>query len=150
MKNMEKISRGEIGRLLLDLMSEYAERDAQPGFFGTDTRLYHSEIHLLAFIEKHPGLHPSGIARALGRTRGAVSQTVKRLVQKGFLEKRSDPGNSRRILLFPTEKGFSACRFHAERHRKYENRIAVLLENADPAQLSFLRELIVRLKRALR
>ena len=146
---MNDTNRIEIGRLLLNLMSEFAEMDAKSGFFGTDTRLYHSEIHLLAFIETHPDLHPAGIARALGRTRGAVSQTVKRLEQKGFLKKRSDPGNNRRILLCPTEKGIRACRCHEEQHRKYESRIASALQSAGPAQLSFFRGLIARLEQAL-
>lgn len=146
---MKNTQREEIGRLLLDLMSEFSEKNAQAGFFDTDTHLYHSEIHLLSYIEKHPDLHPAGIARALGLTRGAVSQTAKRLEQKGFLTRRSDPADSRRALLRPTEKGIAACRCHEARHRRYERLIAGLLENAGEAELSFLRNLILRLEQTL-
>lgn len=146
---MKKTERETIGEQLLDFMTEFFEKDAQSRFFGTDTLLYHSEIHLLAFLKSHPDLHQAEIARALGLTRGAVSQTAKRLERKGFVTKRPCPENSRRVLMLLTEKGQTACRNHEALHRRYERLIAGLLDGADEAQLSFLRKFLRNLKKNL-
>ena len=142
---MKKTERERIGEQLLNILAEFAEQDAQASRFGTDTLLYHSEIHLLAFLESHPRLHQAETAQELGLTRGAVSQTVRRLEGKGFLTKRKDPENCRCNLLCLTEKGHTACRHHAALHRRIERRIAGLLAGADEGQLAFLRGFLTQL-----
>ena len=144
-----KTERETIAIQLLNLMTEFNERDARSRCFGTDTPLYHSEIHLLAFVSAHPDLHPAEIARALGLTRGAVSQTLNRLERKGFVRKEKDPENCRRIRLSPTEKGRTACRNHAEQHERCEALISDALREAGEDRLAFLRELIGRLESIL-
>lgn len=146
---MNKLELQKITRQFFNLMTAFAEQDAQSGYFGTDTLLHHSEIHLLAFLEQHSDLHQAQAARILGLTRGAVSQTVKRLEQKGFLLKRKDPNNRRRMILCLTEKGHTACRNHEAAHRHYENLISSVLENADDAQLIFLRKFLASLEKSI-
>lgn len=146
---MKKTERELIGEQLLNVMAEFTERDAQSRFFGTDTLLYHSEIHLLAFIKEHPCLHAARIARLLGLTRGAVSQTLARLAEKGLIVKQRDPENCRRVLLSLTEKGRTACKNHEVLHRHYEQLISGILESADESRLSFLRDFLEQLEKAL-
>ncbi len=50
--------------------------------YGTDDLLYRSEVHTLEVIEKNPGINVTGIAKALDLTKGAVSQTIRKLVEK--------------------------------------------------------------------
>ena len=146
---MNQVELQKITQQFFNLMTAFAEQDAQSRYFGTDTLLHHSEIHLLAFLKQHPDLHQAQAARMLGLTRGAVSQTVKRLEQKGFLLKRKDPNNHRRMLICLTQKGHTACQNHEAAHRHYENLISSLLENADDAQLAFLRELLASLEKSI-
>lgn len=74
-----------ISEQLLDLISEFYERDSRARTFGTDVELYHSEIHMLQCVAENPELHISALARLLGVTRGAASQTAKRLERKRML-----------------------------------------------------------------
>lgn len=132
----------------MNVAAGWMERDAQSRRFGTDTLLYHSEIHLLAFLKDHPGLHAAQIARLLGLTRGAVSQTLARLVTKGFVVKQRDPENCRRIRLTLTEKGLTACKNHETLHRRNEQLISEILKDADESRLAFLRDFLEQLEKA--
>lgn len=146
MKN-DKIT--EICELLLNVISEFYESDSRARTFGTDTELYHSEIHMLQCIEENPGLHISGIARQLGVTRGAASQTVKRLEKKQMAVRCSSPENNKIILLRLTLKGQTAVRSHKDAHEKYRERIAEILAGATPEQLQFVAGFLRRFQKFL-
>lgn len=146
---MKQTKQEEIAKQLFQIITEFVEHDSKSRRFGTDTPLYHSEIHLLAFLRDHPDLHPSEIARLLSLTRGAVSQTLARLEAKGFIVKRQDPQCCRCVLLSLTEKGQTACRNHEEQHRRYEQLITGTLENADESRLDFLHDFLERLQQIL-
>lgn len=66
------------------------------------SRLPLSEIEVLRVIEEHPGSTVSEIARALNLQSSNVSTTVRRLVDQGLLEKRSDPSDGRSFRLHQT------------------------------------------------
>jgi DNA-binding MarR family transcriptional regulator len=51
---------------------------------------------------------PAALARYLGATKGTISQTVKSLVQKGYLAKAERQGERRSIALHLTDKGAAA------------------------------------------
>lgn len=138
-----------ISRLLLNVITQFFEKDAKVNYFGTDTPLYHSEIHMLSFISEHKDLHISGIARELGLTRGAVSQTIMRLEKKGFVRKRADSKNSRRIVLEMTQKGEIACRNHERQHASYDAIVARLLKGAAPANLAFLKDFLDKFQKSM-
>jgi DNA-binding MarR family transcriptional regulator len=48
---------------------------------------------------------PGALARYLGSTKGTVSQTVKSLEKKGFVEKKLDAKDQRGVMLFLTAQG---------------------------------------------
>ncbi len=70
------------------------ELENRPWHFGTAEILYRSEIFLLELIGDQEGIGVTEAANLLGITKGAVSQTLKKLDAKGLVEKRSDPVNS--------------------------------------------------------
>lgn len=127
-----------ISELLLDVISEFCENDNQARRFGTDTELYHSEIHMLQCIAENPDLHISGIARILGVTRGAASQTAKRLERKEMIIKESSPESIKMVVLSLTAKGEVAVLNHKVAHERYSKVIKNLLAQADSGQIEFL------------
>ena len=138
-----------ICELLLNVISEFYENDSRARTFGTDTELYHSEIHMLQCIEENPGLHISGIARLLGVTRGAASQTAKRLEKKQMAVRCSSPENNKIILLRLTPKGRTAVRSHKNAHQKYREKIAEILADAPAEQLQFVADFLLRFQKSL-
>ena len=96
------------------LMALALKLDRTPKKFGTDHDLSHSEIHLIEIIGDNQGLSVTDIATLLGITKGAVSQSLKRLEKKGLTDKIPDPVNLSRSLVELTAKGKTA--YWAHRH----------------------------------
>ena len=140
----------ELCGLLLDVIGEFYENDSRARTFGTDTELYHSEIHMLQCIEENPGLHISGIARVLGVTRGAASQTAKRLARKQMVVKEASPDSNRKVVLRLTAKGETAFANHKSAHERYSIRLADLLADATDEQLRFLWDFLTHFEKMLR
>ncbi len=115
-----------ISRQLLNTVEQFNKYDKKARNFGTDHKLYFSEIHLIEFIGKHPNCHVSGIAEGINVTKGAISQMVKKLERKGFLFKTIDADNKSRTLVFLTKKGQKAF----EEHQKYHEYLANLVNEA--------------------
>lgn len=139
----------KIGELLLAIISEFYENDSRARTFGTDTELYHSEIHMLQCIEKNPDLHIAGIARLLGVTRGAASQTAKRLERKQMVAPSVSPGNNKLVLLRLTPKGRTASSNHKSAHEKYNRMIADILTGSTAEQRRFLLDFLLRFEKTL-
>ncbi len=70
--------------------------------------LYPSEIHLLLVITDDIDTNATKIARQLGLTKGAVSQTLSRLEKKGIIYKTKDPYNKNELTLSLTDVGKEA------------------------------------------
>ena len=73
-------------------------------------RLYPSEIHLLQVIKEGADLSAGEMARKLGISNGAVSQTLNRLEKKGVIKKTKDPALKNRLTAALTEFGQAAIR----------------------------------------
>ncbi|AWI05878.1 MarR family winged helix-turn-helix transcriptional regulator [Clostridium drakei] len=144
-QNIDKIS-----ELMIDVICEFYENDSKARTFGTDTELYHSEIHMLQCIMDNPGLHISGIARTLGITRGAASQTAKRLERKQMIEKKVNPIDSKKILMLLTTKGKTACLNHKLAHEKHRTVISKILSSSSAEQLLFLKSFLLKFETALK
>jgi len=75
-----------------------------------DLRLYPSEIHLLQVIKEGEDLSAGEMARKLGISNGAVSQTLRRLEKKGVIKKTKEPALKNRLSATVTEAGQTAIR----------------------------------------
>ena len=72
------------------------------------TSLHPSEIHLLLVIKNDIDTNATVIAKQLGLTKGAVSQTMSRLEKKGIIIKTKDPYNKNELTLSLTDFGKEA------------------------------------------
>lgn len=70
-----------------------------------DDIIYPSEMQVLCLLHAHPSYSLSDISMNLYMTKSAVSQTLKKLRRKGFIEKKRDPYNERYNILHITDKG---------------------------------------------
>lgn len=70
------------------------------------------EIHTLTHIEDNPGVTITELAKMWNKTKSAVSQTVKKLVEGGFVERKNMNNNQKTILLYVTESGKKASLIH--------------------------------------
>lgn len=71
-------------------------------------------MHTLKQIADHPGISATEIARDYGKTKGAVSQIIKKLEEKELICRKKDFLNDNKWQLYITEKG--KCLDEAHQH----------------------------------
>ncbi|WP_102868602.1 MarR family winged helix-turn-helix transcriptional regulator [Pseudovibrio exalbescens] len=98
-----------------DKMDSYA---AVPREYGTDDLLYMTEVHLLDRIGNTDRANITQLANEIGKTKGAIAQTVDKLEAKGLLRKEPDPTDVRRKILLLTDTGKTVFEAHRAKDQK--------------------------------
>lgn len=122
-KNM-KYSAYEIA----DIMERYASKigDGTRHDYGTGQLFTNREVHTISYIGKYPGITVTEFAKKWTKTKGAVSQMVKKLEEMGLLERVKRKGNNKNIELYLTDKG----KILDEKHKEYDHYGMYLILNA--------------------
>ena len=84
--------------------------------FGTGVLMHTKEIHTIQAIGRHPGINVTRLAEQAGVTKGAVSQTINKLVRKGLVRKTHAPGNEKEVILELTDLGWVGFQNHEKFH----------------------------------
>lgn len=84
--------------------------------FGTGVPMYRREIHTIQAIGKNPGINITTMAERMGVTKGAISQTIKKLSKKGLVSKTYAPGNAKEVILELTDLGRIGFHNHEKFH----------------------------------
>jgi DNA-binding MarR family transcriptional regulator len=95
----------EIMELFIRMVSKYNALEKVPTKSAPRHRLYHSERHMVDKIGEHPKLNITEFAGALGVTKGAVSQVVKKLEGKGVVRRYRSGSNGKEVFLELTKVG---------------------------------------------
>ena len=114
----------------------------KPRHFGSEELLYSSEIHLIEIIGENDKRSVTELANLINITKGAVSQTVKKLENKNLIYKERDPENQSRIFLHLTEKGLKIVHEHREWHSKFDNGFLDKFYGLSKEKLLFLSDFI--------
>jgi len=104
--------------------------------YGAETSLTAVEINTLKSIEDNPGITVTEMAAADDKTKGAVSQIVKKLEQRGYVFRKRCPVDGKRALLHVNEEG----RRLSLLHKKYslsdiKNTMDRLLEKCEAGEV---------------
>lgn len=102
-KAYEEMS-GETDKLY-DFVVLFYEQISTPHDYGTGELVSMVEAHTLGMIDDRPGITVSEVAKRRGRTLGAASQIISKLVKKGLVYKEKEKGNAKTVHLYVTEKG---------------------------------------------
>ncbi len=73
--------------------------------YGIPERVSVTEMTTLVDILENPQTTAAGLTRKWRKTKGAVSQILKKLEEKGLIYKVRNEKNAKEFHLFPTEKG---------------------------------------------
>ena len=117
-----------------------------PRKFGTDQPLSSSEVHLVEIIGEREGQSVTDIAKLHGVTKGAVSQTLKRLENKGFIMKDEDPANSSRSIVQLTNKGKTVFYAHRHWHETMDGGFKNYFESLPQDKIDFLFETLCKME----
>jgi DNA-binding MarR family transcriptional regulator len=104
----------EIAELFIKLANKYNSLEKIPVDYGVGKDLYHSERHLLDQIGDYPEKNITELAQFMGVTKGAISQTVKKLENKGIVYRYKGDQNEKEPFLELTETGKGVYEKHKE------------------------------------
>lgn len=127
MKNEKLIIHGKFQ----SIMSLAQQMEKSHKTFGTKEKISSSEIHLIEIIGDTKNLSVTDISNHIGITKGAVSQSLKRLDSKGFIIKKPDPENLSRSLVMLTVKGKTAYWSHKHWHETMDGGFLKYLDSLD-------------------
>jgi DNA-binding MarR family transcriptional regulator len=103
-----KTSADKIKNQIIQVINKIIFSEKKKVLKFNEISLYPSEIHLLLVIKNDMDSNATKIAKQLGLTKGAVSQTLSRLEKKGIISKTKDPYNKNELHLSLTDVGKEA------------------------------------------
>ena len=80
--------------------------------YGDTHDLTMMEVHSLSYIEDHPGTTSRELIEYWGKTKGTISQLLKRLEKLSLIEKKKKDGNAKNLYLYVTEEGAKVSKAH--------------------------------------
>lgn len=144
--NTNELRKLGISYSLLRVVHKFFEIDKQTRYYGTDTPLFNSEIHMIKVIKHNEGIHVTGLAHNLGVTKGAVSQMIMKLEKKGLIQKEKDLSNQSRLVLKLTSKGEIAHSFHEKIHKKIDDLVNEIVSEASEENIKFIKNVLTVLE----
>ena len=114
--------------------------------YGAGMLLYHSEVTLLELIHRCPEQSAATLAEALGITNGALTQTARKLMDKGLIEQYSPPTNRKLKYHRLTESGETARQGHAQHHQEANARMRAYLCTRSPEEKQVLMDFFTQLE----
>lgn len=100
------------------IFMKYDILEKSPLNIGIGDRLNAAQVHMIEAIGKGYGKTVTALSGYFMVTKGAVSQIISRLNQKGYVVKNKRKGNDKEIILELTDKGWMAFRLH-EKYNEY-------------------------------
>lgn len=118
----------ELTALMERVIHKYNQWENRKRTYGTDTLLSKSEIHTIVAVGNNPGINVTALADILGITKGAASQMIYKLVEKGTVEKKVSPDSDTEVVLHLTDIGKINYAAHNEVHKQTSDESIKLLE----------------------
>jgi len=113
---------------------------------GEGEKLFPSELHILDAIGNNYGNSVTELSKSFGITKGAVSQVVNKLFEKGYINKDRKLGYAKEIILTPTEKGWKAFKILDDMHRNIENEFFKNLYTVETEKINSFIEIMDRIE----
>lgn len=140
---MENTSIDRLCESFLQTINQYNALEKKTHTYDIDPQIYLSEIHTIVAVGAHEAINVTGLAQLQGTSKSAVSQSISKLVKKGFVEKRTSPDTDNEVVLLLTEKGKQVYSMHESQHNWLKSQLAAVIEKYPPNTISVLSELAV-------
>ena len=139
----------EIAQALERVVHKYIKSEDIKRYYGTDILLTRKEINTIQLIGQYPQIGIVDLAERQGVTKGATSQMVKKLVEKGLVTKKQSPSSEAEICLELTELGQKAFKGHDDYHTSIGRKWKQILDQMSEYDLQVLVQFINSVERML-
>lgn len=110
------------------IIHKYTQFEKKPQKYCKGLMLTQPEIHTVAIIGDQEGISVTGLAKVRGITKGAASQMVYKLVDKGLVEKRVSPSSDSELNLYLTKLGKKARAEHRKKHEAMGEKFSEIMD----------------------
>lgn len=132
--------------LFLKILHLYSIIGRKPKDYGTGDLLYFTEIHTITMVGKNYEINMTQLADIMGVTKGAISQTIRKLVHKNLIVK-SNSNNKKEFNLKLSDKGNIVYRGQESFQKELFTFAATLYEQARPEERDLVRRLFIAISR---
>ena len=129
---------------ILDMIETVEQMRKRSVYDAGRIKVMNNEMTMLKVIGDTPDMHVIGLARILGITKGAVSQTLSKLEKKGLIEKLPDPSNASRLIIKLTASGEEIYEKHERFHEELDALVESILNEASEENRRFLNDFLTR------
>jgi DNA-binding MarR family transcriptional regulator len=130
--------------LFLKILHLYSVINKKPKDYGTGDLLYFTEIHTITMVGKNKKINVTRLAETMGVTKGAISQTIKKLVSKNLILK-TNLRNRKEVNLKLSEKGRLVYKGQKSFQKDIFTFAATLYERGTPEQRDLVRRLFTEI-----
>lgn len=102
----------ERANLVYKFVSLYSDYMNDVHDYGVQASVNMLEAHVLTTIYDSPGVNATQLTKYWGKTKGAISQTVTKLVNKGYVTRGKKLENSKTVPLYATPAGEELAKAH--------------------------------------
>jgi len=132
----------EIAQTMDRIIHKYIRNEDIKRSYGTESLLTRKEIHTIEYIGENPGINLKSLSEIQGVTKGAASQMVSRLVEKGYVQRKESLSSGAEISLYLTDKGKAAFKGHLEYHYQIGKAWRELLDNMSENAIDEMRKFL--------
>ena len=128
--------------LFLQILHLYSVIARKPKDYGTGDLIYVTELHTISMVGKNKEINMTRLAEIMGVTKGAISQTISKLVKKDLIM-RVNTTNLKEVNLRLSEKGLLVYKKHESFHKEIFNFAETLYEQATAEDKALVRRLFL-------
>lgn len=118
------------------LINKYNQKTKKARTYGTDDLLYPAEVHVIEMIGSYHKITTTKLAGVLGITKGAVSQTTNKLLEKELIMKEASIEKTNEVFISLSEKGKVVFSYHRGMHENMMKKVDSLLKDLSPESVS--------------
>lgn len=128
--------------LFLKILHLYSVISRKPKDYGTGDLLYFTEIHTITMVGRNKEINMTRLAEMMGVTKGAISQTIRKLVNKNLIL-RSNSTNKKEFNLKLSEKGDVVYKGQKSFQKELFTFAGTLYEKARPEDKELVKRLFL-------
>lgn len=125
----------------LNILHLYSIISRKPKDYGTGDYLYFTETHTITVVGDGGVINMTQLAEKMGVTKGAISQTIRKLTGKGLIIKSNQKNNKKEIFLRLSKKGKIVYQGQESFHRELFTFAETLYDRSSPSDRELVKGL---------
>ena len=128
--------------LFLKILHLYSIIGRKPKDYGTGDLLYFTELHTITVVGRNEEVNMTQLAEIMGVTKGAISQTIRKLVHKNLIL-RTNINNRKEVNLRLSDKGRKVLNAQDSFQKEIFTFAGTLYEQADHEDRDLVKRLFL-------